>query len=154
MPHAPTMKINGLPVKDATQKVHIKIAPQDCKFGSSKEPGMCAAAKACLRQVPKCSEARVHISRTYLRIGDHWLRFMTPSALRGEIVTFDRGGKFEAGDYTLNPLPKSMLLSRGKRTGAKPKFKRGRPGKHRASPHRVHGVREYHEYQYEKAVKA
>lgn len=151
MPHAPTMKINGLPVRDATKKVVLKIAPSDCKFGSSKEPGMCAAAKAALRQVPKCSEARVHIARTYLKIGDHWLRFQTSMALRGEIITFDRGGKFEAGEYELNPLPKSMLLTRGKATGSKPKLKRGRKGHHRSPPHRIKGVREYYEYQYEKA---
>lgn len=149
MPHSPTgMKINGLKVRDATKRVTIKIAPQDCKFGTSKEPGSCAAARACLRQVPNCSEARVHIARTYLKFGDHWLRFRTPAALRGEIVTFDRGGKFEAGEYTLVPISKSMLLTRGKATGTKPKFKKGRPGHHRAPMHRVEGVREYHEYNY------
>lgn len=150
MPHSPTgMKIKGIQVKDATKKVTIKIAPADCKFGSSKDPGMCAAAKACLRQVPSCTEARVHISRTYLKVGNHWLRFQTPAALRGEIVTFDRGGKFTPGDYYLMPMPKSVQLANGKRTGTKPKFKRGRPGHHRVPPHRIEGVREYHEYKYE-----
>src|ERR1700688_196644 len=125
MPHAPTMKIKGLPVRDATKKIKLVISPSDAKFGSSKEPGMCAAAKACLRQVPHCSEARVHIARTYLKIGDHWLRFQTAEALRDQIITFDKGGKFDPGEYYLNPLPKSMLLSRGKATGSKPKLKRG-----------------------------
>ena len=146
------MKIKGLPVHDATKKVTIKIAPQDCKFGTSMEPGSCAAARACIRQVPKCSEARVHIARTYLKIGGtHWLRFNTTGALRGEIITFDRGGKFMAGEYELRPLPKSMRFKRGKQTGSKPKFKRGRPGHHRAKPHRITDVREYHEYGYEKS---
>jgi hypothetical protein len=153
MPHAPSMKINGIPVRDATKKVRIVIAKQDCKFGSSKEPGSCAAARACLRQVPECSEARVHISRTYLRVGDHWLRFQTPAALRGEIITFDRGGSFEAGEYDLRPLPKSMLLHRGKATGTKPKLKRGRAGHNRTKPHRIEGVREYRSYEYEKPIK-
>jgi hypothetical protein len=150
MPHAPTMRINGLPVRDGTKRVRIVIAPSDCKFGSSKEPGMCAAAKAVLRQVPNCSEVRVHIARTYLKIGDHWVRYMTSEALRDQIITFDRGGKFDAGAYYLNPLPKSMLLSRGKATGSKPKLKRGRAGKNRLKPHRIKGVREYYEYGYEK----
>lgn len=151
MPHAPTMKIKGLPVRDATKKVKIVIAASDAKFGSSKEPGMCAAARACLRQVPNCSEARVHIARTYLRFGDHWLRYQTAEALRDQVITFDKGGKFDPGEYYLNVLPKSMLLSRGKATGSKPKYKHGRKGaKKRISPHRILGVREYYEYGYEK----
>ena len=151
MPHAPTMKINGLPVRDATKKVRIVIAKQDAMFGSSKEPGSCAAAKACLRQVPNCSEARVHIARTYLKIGDHWLRFQTAEALRDQIISFDRSGKFDSGDYYLNPLPKSMLLHRGKSNSTKkPKFKHGRKDKKRVTPHRILGVRGYHEYEYEK----
>lgn len=151
MPHAPTgMKIKGLPVRDASKKIRIVIAAQDAKFGENKDPGHCAVARACLRQVPHCSEARIHIGRTYLRFGDHWLRYATAPALRGQIITFDRGGKFDPGEYFLNPLPKSMLLKRGKATGTKPKLKRGRPGRHRAKPHRVLGVRGYHEYEYEK----
>jgi hypothetical protein len=150
MPHAPTMRINGLPVRDATKRVRLVIAPQDCKFGTSKAPDMCAAARAAVRQVPHCSEARVHIARTYLKIGDHWVRYQTAEALRDQIITFDKGGKFDAGEYYLKPLPKSMLLSRGHAKGPKPKFKHGRKGHHRLKPHRVKGVREYYEYGYGK----
>lgn len=146
------MKIKGLPVRNATKKVKIVIAPQDCKFGSSKEPGSCAAARAALRQVPRCSEVRIHLSRSYLRVGNVWFRYITPDSLRGEIVTFDRGGKFDAGEYYFNPMSKSHRKRMGKAQGSKPKHPRGRPGHQRAKYHRIEGVREmnFSESGYEK----
>lgn len=136
------MKINGMDVKDATQKVKIKITKTDCTKGATKDPGACAAARACLRQVPDCHKARVHIGRTYLQVGEKWLRFQTPLALRSEIISFDRGGAFEPGDYELRPLSVAERKGRGKRhsSGAP---KHGRPGHHRIKPHIVTGVRQH-----------
>lgn len=134
------MKINGLPVTDASKPLTIKITAGDCKKGDSKEPQSCAAAQAALRQT-SASEARVHISRTYLKFGKKWVRYQTPAALRQEIVSFDKGTGFSPGEYVLRAIPPSEIALRGGRAGSTPKLKRGRPGHHRAKSHMLKDVR-------------
>lgn len=136
------MEIAGLPVKDLTKPLKIHITKSDCTKGANKDPAACAAARSCLREVTGCTEARVHIGRVYLKMGDHWLRAMTPPALRTEIIAFDRGGLFSPGEYTIKPIGKTERLGRGKAhsTGAP---KRGRPGHHRPKYHVVTGVRQH-----------
>lgn len=95
-----TMKIEGLPVKDAKKPVLLAITAGDVRKGKVKSPASCAAAVACKRQLG-ASEAHVHKSRTYLRFNGHWVRYMTPASLQAEIVAFDRGGKFEPGEHRL-----------------------------------------------------
>lgn len=111
------MKIDGVKVKDATKKLDIVITKNDIKKGGNKDPSACAAAQ-CLLRLPNVSAARVHLKRTFVKQknSDHWLRYNTPSALRSEIVAFDRGGTFQPGVYTLRTLSKSEKLT-GKRTG-------------------------------------
>ena len=135
------MKIDGLPVKDALKKLTIEITPTDCKMGSKKQPTGCAAAIAIVRQVPSCTMARVHLGRTYVNLGKKWLRFVTPQALRAEIIAFDRGGTFDPGEYTLVPLSKGERDKRGKRNSVTTQ-KHGRPGHHR-QPHLATGVRHH-----------
>lgn len=136
------MPINGLPVKDATKKVAITITPLDIKKGDSKNPGMCAAAQACKRQLG-VEDARVHIGNVYIKQGKQWTRFKTPRSLRGEIIAFDRGGKFMPGEYILTPhSPTSRLDARKKKparwqSGAKKSNKRGKGNKR----HTVLGIR-------------
>lgn len=133
------MHIDGKPVKNLTKKIDITITAVDCKTGQTKDPGGCAAAKAIVREVPGCTAARVHLSRTYLQVGDKWLRAHTPMALRSEIVAFDRGGSFEPGEYVINPLPPSERERIGKaHTLGGPKH--GRPG-HERKQHRTVNVR-------------
>lgn len=107
------MKIDGVKVADAKKKLKIEIIPLDIKSASKKRPDCCAIAKACKRQFP-IKEIRVHLSRIYMRDNaDKWTRFLTPKALRTEIIAFDRGGVFEPGTYTL-PKPHATT---GKRQG-------------------------------------
>lgn len=94
------MKIEGLPVKDAKKSVALHITAADVKKGKIKNPSSCAAAVACVRSLG-ATEAHVHIGRTYLRFNGHWQRYLTSAALRAEVVAFDRGGKFEPGEYHL-----------------------------------------------------
>ena len=119
------MQINGLPVVDAKQKVKITISSRDVTKGKTKDPAACAAAVACLREVKNCTQARVHIGRTYLKIGKRWVRFHTPQSLRGEIVAFDRGANFEPGDYVLTPMQPSHRAT-GKAQGGNAKKKKGK----------------------------
>lgn len=140
------MKIDGMKVVDAKRKLKLEISNDDVKQGKTKEPGTCAAAKACLRQVKDIKAVRVHLSRVYMKIedkqGEKWVRYLTPDPLRNEIIAFDRGGTFEPGQYTLNWVQPSTQFgvkkkrydtSKGPRHGVK-------QGK-RSKPHRVENVR-------------
>ena len=112
------MKIKGLKVVDATNPVDIHITTKDVQTGGVKDPFGCAAAKACVRDL-KVTEAKVHLGRVYLRKSDRWVRYMTPQSLRTEIIAFDRGGGFDAGDYTLKPPSPATQLGYRKPTGPK-----------------------------------
>jgi hypothetical protein len=127
------MKIEGLPVKDAKTSVVLRITDGDVKKGRVKNPLECAAALACRRQLG-ASEAQVHVTRTYVRFNGGWTRYITPAALRSEIVAFDRGGRFEPGDYIL----KKMAPSKKKWRKTGPKLKKG---KKRLGYHRIENVR-------------
>ena len=137
--------IEGLPVRNLKHKIRLTISDEDCKKGNKKAPNACAAALAATRQIPHCHEARIHIGRVFLKMGNgnkklYWLRGKTTGALRTEIATFDRGGTFEPGVYDINPLSPTELPT-GKRRGNVPKFGHGRPGKHRRSPKVLSDVR-------------
>lgn len=134
------MKINGLPVVDAKGPVTIKITNTDVKNGNNKDPASCAAARALCRK-QGIAEARVHIGRTYVRIGRKWIRYYTTPALRSEIVSFDRGGSFEPGIYKLRPLAPSDRAS-GKRQGSAKAVPSKNPKKRQAY-HWVRGVRQW-----------
>lgn len=132
------MKIHGKPVVDAPKDVTLHITPADVAKGRKKAPDCCAAAQACMRQM-KAERALVHLSRIYLEKGGKWVRYVTPDRLRTEIISFDRGHRFEPGDYHLVPLQPSQRRGRkGKPTqngGTVPQ--RGR----RTNPAVVNGVR-------------
>lgn len=136
-------KIAGFPVRNLHKRIKLHITKSDCDKANKKMPNSCAAALALARQVPHCLEARVHIGRCYLLIQDgkkkYWLRGKTPGALRTEIVSFDRDGGFEPGEYLVNPLSPSERPGH-KKSGIS-KFKRGRPGHQRQAPRILHNVR-------------
>ena len=132
------MRINGVPVIDSPKRLVITITPKDVSKGDTKNPSTCAAAQACLRQT-ECSEARVHLGRTYLKMDRKWVRFHTPQSLRAEIIAFDRGAKFQPGEYTLSPMQPSHRAT-GKGQGGKNKSKKKTQAP-RAKYHTVSGVR-------------
>lgn len=138
--------IGGKKVVNGTRKVRLHITAADTK-ASRKDPKACAAAKAALRQVPNCVAARVHVGRVYLLKKDgNWHRYQTPEALRTEIVTFDRYGKFQPGDYELIPMPPSSFLPKKRVDNSEKDPDRGTPGnpstKHPRKFHVTQGVRE------------
>lgn len=102
-------KINGRPVVNALRKLNLHISAADIKAAKSQDPALCAAARAAVREIPNCIAARIHLGRAYILQKDKWLRFKTPEALRGEIIAYDRGGKFQPGDYELTPMSPSDL---------------------------------------------
>jgi hypothetical protein len=139
-------KIDGLPIKDASKRVVIEVSRQDIASGRSKDPSACAAAKACMRQIPKCTAVRVYKSRTYLKMGSHWVRYHTPQAMRLEIVAFDRGANFLPGVYILSPMqPAKRAAGKSQSKTPSPNHKKpdGGRGKKRLKYHVIEGVREF-----------
>lgn len=133
------MEIDGKPIVDAPKGVTLHITSADVAKGRKKAPDCCAAAQACMRQM-KATRALVHLSRIYLEKGSKWVRYVTPGRLRTEIISFDRGHRFETGDYQLSPIQPSLKTRTGskqtrRKTGTMPQ--RG----HRTKPAVVKGVR-------------
>ncbi len=100
------MEIAGKKVVDARKSLKITISPRDAASGKSKDPANCAAARAIIRTVADAKQARVHLGRTYIEYPDRWVRFKTPSSLKLEIASFDRGAKaaYSVGNYTLGAI--------------------------------------------------
>lgn len=131
------LMIDGLPVLNAKAPITLKVTSRDITQADPKQPDQCAFARACRRAL-HVKEARVHLGRVYVRSNDtDWLRYITPPALRVEIIAFDRGGEFMPGEYTLLSPPKSKQT--GKEQGSK-KRATG-TGTPRGAPHIVTNVR-------------
>jgi len=132
--------IAGLPVEDADTPLSISITKNDILHGNTKDPGACAAAR-CICRMPYVEEARVHVARTYVKMNGRWLRYATPQSLRQEIVSFDRGGTFQPGEYELSPVPEWFREKRGEAHSLDTNENRGKTGKKRHKPHKLTGVR-------------
>ena len=113
-----TLKINGLKVTDATKSIILHVTQRDIANAKKKDQAECAAAVACRRQLG-ASEVRVHLGRTYVRFNGEWKRYITSYALRDELIAFDRGGEFMAGDYTLVRMQPSRQWERKYRKNLK-----------------------------------
>lgn len=123
-------KIAGYPIVDADEPLILEIKPMDVVRGQPQEADGCAIVRAA-RRTFDIVEARVHLSRTYLRTSNgEWLRYITPQAVRTEIISYDRGGSFEPGEYRFPVASPGQRLGVGKPTGPK----NGR-SKKRTKPH-------------------
>jgi hypothetical protein len=121
-----THKIGGLPVIDATEPLKLRVTKADIARASVKKPDDCAIARACRRQL-HVLEARIHLTRAYLRMDDEkWVRYETPRLARDEIIAFDRGGTFEPCHLTLTPA-RFKIGERHPGGTAKYKAKRAKP---------------------------
>lgn len=132
------MKINGLPVYDASKPVVLEITAQDIRSGKAGQPAACAAAQACYRQL-HAKDVRVHMGRIYISDGKRWYRYLTPGSIRSEIIAYDRRSSFKPGDYKLNPLAPSHRGSDRHKNPAKSRNSKGWAP--RAKPHIIEGVR-------------
>lgn len=133
--------IDGLPVVDAKRPLVLHVTAADIAkaAASTQEPERCAVARACQREL-HVIEARVHLSRTYLRTNkSNWVRYATPQAMREEIIAFDRGGAFQPQEFTLKPLQpaKQLGADKRKRPTVTKKKRRGKPRAY----HRIENVR-------------
>lgn len=105
----------GLPLIDATKDLEICVTKRDVSISRKNDPASCAAANAIKRET-KAVEAEVHISRTYIKQGNKWIRFITPQSISREITSFDRLAIFEPGTYNLKAPSVAMLLGQGRKS--------------------------------------
>ncbi len=128
--------IDGMPVIDAKRPVTLHITRADIQHSDPKRPERCAAALAIKRDL-HAIEARVHLSRIYIRSNKgNWQRYLTPTALKSEIVAFDRGGQFEPSEFVLKPAHPSQRLGVYRARGPHKTV-----GKKRRKPHVTRNVR-------------
>jgi hypothetical protein len=136
------MKIKSKPVVDAKEPLLLVISQADVNKGKKKRPDACAAAVAAVRQCKGALGAHVHLSRTYIEYPDKIVRYITPRSLRVEIVSFDRGTRFEKGEYELNAIwPAAKLGKQQGGTKNQTNPNRDRNAGNRRPYHYVEGVR-------------
>jgi hypothetical protein len=109
------MTIGGLRVINARRPIIVTVKPRDISRGRTEQAASCAAAKAAMSSIPNCVEARIHRSRVYIKRRDRdvWERYQTGGALRDQLMIFDRGGRFQPGEYELLPPVKARARTRG-----------------------------------------
>jgi hypothetical protein len=130
--------IDGLPLVDATKPRFVKITNDDIRDAIPKDGDYCAAAMALCRE-EAIEDAYVYMGRTYIRFHNRWVRYLTPSNLRRQLISFDKKGVFEPGTYRLGAPPPTARLGSGYHTYyAQVRSQRTKP---RAIVHRVKGVR-------------
>lgn len=124
-------KIDGKDVGNGSLPLRITVTEEDIKEGKRKSPDACAVALAAVRRVKGVTAAKAHLGCIYLMVNGKWRRWMTPQALRTEIIVFDRGGRFVPQSFDLHPPAPSRLLAgitRKKRVSSTtPKRKRHKP---------------------------
>jgi hypothetical protein len=99
-------RIKAIDVVDAEKALRLHVTQDDITQADIKDPGNCAVARACKREL-HVTEARVHLSYVYLRPNaneNKWVRYMTPRAMRDQMISFDRGGAFEPSEFDLKPM--------------------------------------------------
>ena len=135
--------IDGLPVLDAKRPLKLSITKGDIARAATsiKEPKGCAVARACMREL-HVKEARVHLSRIYLRTNDsNWVRYLTPKELRSEIIAFDRGGSFQPCEVRLTPVPPSKQQRSHQGSDEPAGARSKRPNTKPRAYHRIENVR-------------
>jgi hypothetical protein len=131
-------QIDGYPVVDADEPLVLEVKQLDVKRGEPQTPECCAIARACKRSL-EIIEARVHLSRTYLRTSNgEWLRYFTPQSARTEIVAFDRGGGFQPRTFVFPAPPLGNRL--GDRAGYQERSHK-RTNKKRTPAYHMEGLR-------------
>lgn len=125
-------------VNDADEEVQIEVTDRDEKTAAKKDHTQCAFAVACKRAY-RADGVIVSVHTAYVIKGDEATRYILPESVSREVVSFDRGAKFSAGEYSLKiPTPSQRLGARVERKT----HTTTRPGKSkRGKPHVTDGIR-------------
>jgi hypothetical protein len=133
-----TPTLSPLTVIDAKKSVHLIVNEADAAASLRNDPRRCMIAQAAIREL-QAVEVRIHKSRAYIRIKDHWVRYILSEGAVRELVAFDRGGRPVAFETNL------LAPAHGERLGERKGFagtnshkaKGKRKGKPRSLPRTV-----------------
>ena len=140
------MRFYGKTIKDLKKGLGFKVTDEQSQEGLRKNgefcPGALGAKASCRMGSAKCTKAEVHRAVIYLDFGGKFAyRGLPSSALRREIISQDKGGKFDPGSYVIVPVPTRERTSRGK-AHSKREPNHARPYKtKRAKPRLIQGIR-------------
>jgi hypothetical protein len=123
-------------VKDATKNARIEVTKADETNSKKKAHKGCAMAVACKRKF-HLDGVIISANRAYLVKGTQARRFQLPPSVSREVVSFDRGGGFEPGDYELAKITPTAKLGSNRNKGG------GQQGsdKPRKFAHKTGGIR-------------
>lgn len=96
-------------VVDASRNARIEVTSKDEATSRKKSHKGCAMAVACKRKF-HLDGVIISVNRAYLVKGDKARRFQLPPSVSREVVSFDRGGGFEPGDYELSKVGEGTKL--------------------------------------------
>ena len=121
-------RIDGQPVTNGHRRIRVKVSAADIKDGAPLNSNSCAIARACIRQVPNVTAAKVHLGRLYLLFAGaaRWQRWFVPEYATREIVAYDRGGRFVPQEIDFQPPPVPILARYRPAKAKRPQGKRRR----------------------------
>ena len=96
-------------VSDADSDMFVEVTAHDVKNSAKKDINGCAMAVAAKRQF-KATGMVVSPSVAYVVKHDKAVRFQLPTSVQKEVVSFDRGGGFDTGEYELHRPSKSARI--------------------------------------------
>jgi hypothetical protein len=98
-------------VEDAKKNQAIEVTKRDETTANKKSHKTCAMAVACKRKFD-LDGVVISVNRAYLVKGTKAKRYFLPPSVSREVVSFDRDGGFEPGQYELSKIPDSSRLDR------------------------------------------
>lgn len=120
---------------DSDRHVDVVVEKRDAREGTKRDPNECAMARAIKREY-QADGAIIGMSYSYIIKKNKAIRFKAPASVRTEIVSFDRGHDFEAGEYSLSPIGEHNRL--GTTYYKRAKEEHDRVGKIRKVVHKRH----------------
>lgn len=96
-------------VKDAARNIKIEVARRDTNSATVKNHKACAMAVACKRKL-EADGVIISVSTAYVIKDKVATRYKVPPSVAREVVSFDRNGGFEEGEYELKAPGKAQQL--------------------------------------------
>jgi len=133
-----TFNVNGLQCIDATEPLTFTVTKNDVALASRKDHANCVIARSLMKQTGSdvlICRSRVYVKQAYQ---DVWVRYIPKNSMREQLVSFDQGGTFADGEYSLSPAQPCKKL--GQHTGGRKNSSLPKP---RSKPVKLTGVRRY-----------
>lgn len=106
---------NVTSITDAKRDILVEVTKRDSNSATVKNHKSCAMAVACKRKTD-ADGVIISLSTAYIVKDNRAIRYRVPTSVSREVVSFDRNGGFEPGEYRLIiPEKSGELGARSKR---------------------------------------